>query len=664
MPHTSNPDVHPRISKRLAGAACFALLAGVSLSATGAATAAQGPSTHTASSSSATAAANPYAPDYQHPYRHGALPGRTQLKNMKAYAAAHHGSQAATTAAAATGPETLSYGGGTNGVGVMDTTPHVYLVFYGTQWGTESTSNGIDSFTGDPDNAAPAAQKMFAGVGTNNELWSGTITQYCDGPNVAANATSCPSNAAFVPYTKNGILSGVWYDNSGASPSGATGNQLGQEAVKAAGHFGNTTAAANRSAYYVILSPHGTDPDNYESPTQGYCAWHDWTGDSSLTGGAVSSSYGPLAFSNQPYNVDQGSNCGVNFLSSSGTLDGWTMTLGHEYSEMMTDQFPSSGWTNQTGDATYNGQENADECAWLSAGTQGAPAYITMGTGTFAEQGSWSNDDNRCDLTHAIVTGSGGGTGGNTVTVTNPGSETGKVGTAASVQISASDSASGQTLTYSVTGLPVGLSINSSTGLISGTPSTAGTSNVTVTVKDTTGATGTTSFSWTISAGSTGCTAAQLLGNPGFETGSAAPWTSTSGVINPGGSEPAHSGSYMAWLDGYGTAHTDTLAQSVSIPSNCANATFSYWWYIDTQEATSTNADDTLTVQVLNSSGTVLQTLHTYSNLDADNTYTQASFSLNSYIGQTVTLKFTGTETDADGGTTDFLLDDTALNVS
>ena len=65
---------------------------------------------------------------------------------------------------------------------------------------------------------------------------------------------------------------------------------------------------------------------------------------------------------------------------------------------------------------------------------------------------------------------------GNTVTVTNPGTQTCTVGTAASLQISASDSASGQTLTYTATGLPAGLSINSCTGLISGTPTAAGTS--------------------------------------------------------------------------------------------------------------------------------------------------------------------------------------------
>jgi endo-1,4-beta-xylanase len=91
----------------------------------------------------------------------------------------------------------------------------------------------------------------------------------------------------------------------------------------------------------------------------------------------------------------------------------------------------------------------------------------------------------------------GGGGGGNTVSVTNPGNQNGVVGTAASVQIHATDSG-GAALTYSATGLPAGLSINSSSGLISGTPTATGTSSVTVTATDSTGASGTASFTWTI----------------------------------------------------------------------------------------------------------------------------------------------------------------------
>src|SRR6184192_3510702 len=138
-------------------------------------------------------------------------------------------------------PETLSFGGGVDSIGVTSGAPKVYLVFWGTQWGTEGTnSNGYATFTGDPRNAAPYIQAWIKGLGTNGELWSGVMTQYCDGSQVAVGATSCPSGAPHVGYP-SGALAGIWYDNSAASPSQASGKQLAAEAVKAAGHFGNTT---------------------------------------------------------------------------------------------------------------------------------------------------------------------------------------------------------------------------------------------------------------------------------------------------------------------------------------------------------------------------------------------------------------------------------------
>ncbi|MDI5965289.1 putative Ig domain-containing protein [Streptantibioticus silvisoli] len=288
----------------------------------------------------------------------------------------------------------------------------------------------------------------------------------------------------------------------------------------------------------------------------------------------------------------------------------------------------------------------------VTTGNNGScsPTYLcTAGTGYDGPTGLGTPNGT------AAFTSGGGGTGGNTVTVTNPGSKSTTVGTAVSTQISASDSASGQTLTYSATGLPTGLSISSS-GLITGTPTTAGTYNVTVTAKDTTNATGSASFTWTVSTsgGGGGCTSGQLLGNPGFETGTASPWTASTGVVDDSSSEPAHTGSWKAWLDGYGSAHTDTLSQSVTIPAGCS-ATFSFYEHIDTQETGST-AYDTLKVQVGST------TLTTLSNANANSGYTQKSFSLSSYAGQTVTLKFTGTEDSSLA--TDFLIDDTAVNVS
>jgi hypothetical protein len=101
---------------------------------------------------------------------------------------------------------------------------------------------------------------------------------------------------------------------------------------------------------------------------------------------------------------------------------------------------------------------------------------------------------------HLLGLPGGGGGGGDTVTVTQPAAQTSTVGTAVSLQIQASDSASGQTLTYSATGLPQGVAINSGSGLISGTPTTAGSSSVTVTATDTTGASGSATFAWTVNA--------------------------------------------------------------------------------------------------------------------------------------------------------------------
>jgi PKD repeat protein len=165
------------------------------------------------------------------------------------------------------------------------------------------------------------------------------------------------------------------------------------------------------------------------------------------------------------------------------------------------------------------------------------------------------------------------------------------------------------------------------------------------------------------------CPAGQLLGNPGFENGSSspAPWKVTSThtpleVINNNSLEPPHSGSWDAWLDGWGTTTTDTLSQTVKLPAGCSSYNFSFWLHIDTAETTTTTAYDKLTVQVLNSSGTVLATLHTYSNLDHNTGYAQRSFSLSGYAGQTITLKFTGSE-DYELQTS-FVIDDTAVNVS
>jgi hypothetical protein len=284
----------------------------------------------------------------------------------------------------------------------------------------------------------------------------------------------------------------------------------------------------------------------------------------------------------------------------------------------------------------------------VTSGNNGScsPSYFCTATTGYDGPTGWGTPNG----TAAFSSGSSTGT---TVTVTNPGSQSTTTGSPVSLQIKASDSA-GAALTYSATGLPSGLSINSSTGLISGTASTAGTYSVTVTAKDSTGASGSTSFTWTVgSSGGGTCSSAQLLGNPGFESGNTT-WSASSGVITNGSGEAAHSGSYYAWLDGYGSSHTDTLSQSVTIPSGC-KATLTFYLHIDTAETGST-AYDKLTV----TAGST--TLATYSNVNAASGYTQKSFDLSSFAGSTVTLKFSGVEDSSQQ--TSFVIDDTALTTS
>ena len=239
-----------------------------------------------------------------------------------------------------------------------------------------------------------------------------------------------------------------------------------------------------------------------------------------------------------------------------------------------------------------------------------------------------------------------GSTGG--LTVGNPGNKTGTVGTAITPF---TITASGGTSPYhfSATGLPGGVTINATSGQVSGTPTGGGTFSVTVNVTDSSNPvkSGSTSFTITVSGG--GGTCGNKIVNGGFESGSTG-WTASAGVLgNANGSgETSHGGSYFAWLDGYGTTHTDTLQQVVSIPAGCSS-TLSYYLHIDTAESGSTAYDKV----TLTANGT---TLATFSNANAASGYTLRTSSLAAYAGQSVTLKWTATEDSS--LQTSFVIDD------
>lgn len=176
-------------------------------------------------------------------------------------------------------------------------------------------------------------------------------------------------------------------------------------------------------------------------------------------------------------------------------------------------------------------------------------------------------------------------------------------------------------------------------------------------------------FALNVTVPNGGGTTTELIGNGGFENGPSnpAPWTLTSThtpveIINSSSQEPPHSGTFDAWLDGFGNTNTDTIMQQVTIPANATTATLSFWLHIDTAETSTTTAFDTLTVQVRDTSGNVLSTLATFSNLNAASGYSQHTFDLSSFKGKTIQIFMNGSE-DFELQTS-FVLDDVSLKVT
>jgi serine protease len=169
-----------------------------------------------------------------------------------------------------------------------------------------------------------------------------------------------------------GIFVDTWQDTSSA-PTHPRQSQLAAEAVKAAKHWGNTTAASNASVQYVIATAHNNNSTGFGTQ---YCAWHSYT----------SSTAGNVAYTNLPYITDAGASCGANF-NGLGPNAGITIVEGHEMGETITDQFPSTGWLDS------GGAENGDKCAWISSGS-GASTNITLTSGVFPVQTLWSNAAN------------------------------------------------------------------------------------------------------------------------------------------------------------------------------------------------------------------------------------------------------------------------------
>jgi len=267
----------------------------------------------------------------------------------------------------------LNYHGGVSdgaaGAVGVETTPGVYLVFWGSQWSSDPS--------GEATYVTNFLNGLYQSGGSTNDNWSPSTTQYCEG---VASGASCSGGTFVTAPTKSPLL-GVWSDKGSAAPSKPRQSQLAGEAINAAAHFGNGTAAKNASVQYVIATAHRNNAQGFGTS---YCAWHS----------SVNSSAGEIAYTNLPYITDAGGSCGANFVGSAN--DGISIVEGHEYAETVTDQYPNGGWLDGSG------AENGDKCAWITPGTSGGSADIALSTGTFAVQSLWSNSLPGCAIYYPV----------------------------------------------------------------------------------------------------------------------------------------------------------------------------------------------------------------------------------------------------------------------
>jgi hypothetical protein len=320
--------------------------------------------------------------------------------------------------------------------GHVQTHPHLYLVFWG--WGQsgafpkqnctpETITEGSLSATlpCDPDGAGKYMADFLAQLGGTR--WAGVQTQYFE--------TGPGGKQSYVTNDRN-QLAGMWVDDSipanfektlytnKAGPTN-TFTLLGAEATNAAAHFGVSGSDLIDSNFIIVQPPGLSDPN---AISLGYCAFHDYTiaespGNSYYKYPTVGRG---IAYSNIPYqlaiNIAGMNVCGENAVNTDakGKLDGFSIVLGHEVEEAVTDPGAEAISGNiTTGHETYWGawydavdaNENGDKCAWVGTPTTqilgipnlpgeqalflhvpGAVGNITGNAGgRFAVQSLWSN---------------------------------------------------------------------------------------------------------------------------------------------------------------------------------------------------------------------------------------------------------------------------------
>ena len=302
--------------------------------------------------------------------------------------------------------------------GPVQVTPKVYLVYWG--WGAkdaflnpckaEKITEGSVHATlpCDPDGAGKQMADFVYQMGGTE--WAGVQTQYYETVGGKQINIQNPKNQ----------LGGIWVDDSshlditkykpsttaeGLEGTGDDGSkifsQIAAEAGRGAKHFHISSDDLVNSNIVVIQPQKFSDP---AAADIGYCAWHDMT-NKDVEGGVYNGVQPGIPFTNMPYVLNNGSGCGQGFVNGSkGKLDGYTIVLGHEIEEAVTDpggeQILPDGTIIGAWYDPFDANENADKCAWVGLPVN-AGGVVEPGSagnikgnagGTFAVQSLWDNE--------------------------------------------------------------------------------------------------------------------------------------------------------------------------------------------------------------------------------------------------------------------------------
>jgi hypothetical protein len=281
----------------------------------------------------------------------------------------------------------LIYHGGSAGDGAIgiQKAPAVYLVYWGTEWASGFTTADTDGKLYASKTLQNYVNSFVAGLG--GSAYAGIQTQYCRG--IPAGSTSCAgvAGADFITNPKR-QLKGTWVDPTPV-PADITGWGLAQnvvddpiamEAMRASAHFGY-----DPDATYFILTP----PSTISTGEPAYCGYHTQTTSVDGIGNPYRLEYAFIPWQNVDW-PGLGQGCGLHNVNAksnafgNGIFDSWSIVVGHEYAEAVTD--PDNILAVQDGWNDAQTSENGDKCAWTN--TQN----IALGGHQFAAQPEWSNE--------------------------------------------------------------------------------------------------------------------------------------------------------------------------------------------------------------------------------------------------------------------------------